>query len=159
MTHPVTLDVFSILELLPHRYPFLLIDKVLNIIPNDSIVAVKNVSINESFFEGHFPDRPIMPGVLLLEAMAQTVCVLGAYSQTTKKFVSSKALYVLSKIDKAVFKASVLPGDQILIEARCQWTRGAFIRCQAHATVNGNVVCTAEITGKQRIFSRKKLPL
>ena len=106
------LDIPQIKEIIPHRFPFLLIDKVVDIQPNKKLVAIKNVSINEPFFVGHFPKEKIMPGVLIVEAMAQAGCVYFYYSQN---LLGKKITYYLGKVE-AKFSAPVVPGDQLRIE-------------------------------------------
>src|SRR5689334_17298815 len=110
------LDVHEILKLLPHRYPFLLIDRVLDIELGSTIVALKNVTMNEAFFNGHFPERPVMPGVLILEALAQAGGVLAYKSTNTTP--SSGVLYYLAGIDNARFRRIVEPGDQLRLEVK-----------------------------------------
>src|SRR5512135_899273 len=108
------LDINKVMNLLPHRYPFLMIDRILEMEPGKKIVGLKNVTINEPFFQGHFPGHPIMPGVLLLEAMAQTGGVMALLS-IPKEDVNKKVLYFMS-IDKAKFRKPVVPGDQVRFE-------------------------------------------
>lgn len=132
----------DILDMLPHRYPFLLIDKVLSVEAFEAITAVKNVTINEPFFQGHFPDQPIMPGVLILEAMAQATGVLAFYSH--KKQKRNDAVYYLVGIDKARFKRPVSPGDQIIMEARLTRRLRGIYRFEATAHVDGELVSSAE---------------
>lgn len=145
-------DIQSILACLPHRYPFLLIDKVISIIPGQSILAIKNVTINEPFFQGHFPNQPIMPGVLIVEAMAQATGILGLYSCRSQN-LSKQALYLLAAIDKVKFKAPVIPGDQLQIEATVQWERSPFLKCITTARLGEQLVCSAEITGAKQAHS------
>ena len=110
------LNINQIKNLLPHRYPFLLVDKVITYEPYKSIVALKNITVNEPFFAGHFPAMPIMPGVLVTEAMAQTAALLGCLSIDKNK-LSDNSLYYLVGIDNARFKKPVIPGDQLVINA------------------------------------------
>jgi 3-hydroxyacyl-[acyl-carrier-protein] dehydratase len=130
------------MELLPHRYPFLLVDRVTDVKPGVSLSAIKNVTINEPFFQGHFPGQPIMPGVLILEAMAQGTGLL-AFSDLLD--ADDSTLYILVGIDKARFRGQVLPGDQLQIEVELKRNmRGIGIfACQA--LVDGEVVAEAEI--------------
>jgi beta-hydroxyacyl-ACP dehydratase FabZ len=137
------LDINQVMELLPHRYPFLLIDRILEFEPNKRIVGLKNVTINEPFFQGHFPGHPIMPGVLLLEAMAQTGGVL-ALKSIPEEDVKKKVLYFMS-IDKAKFRKPVLPGDQVRFELEAVKQRGNIKSFQAYAKVDGVVVAEAEM--------------
>ncbi len=137
------LDINQVMALLPHRYPFLLIDRILEIEPGKKIVGLKNVTINEPFFQGHFPGHPIMPGVLLLEAMAQTGGVMALLS-IPKEEVSKKVLYFMS-IDKAKFRKPVVPGDQVRFELELMRTRGAIMSFAGTAKVDGAVVAEAEM--------------
>ena len=122
---PLTMDIHQIFKLLPHRYPFLLVDKVLDCEPHKSIRAVKNVTYNEPFFPGHFPYRPIMPGVLILEAMAQTTGLLAFYSRGENP--NDGTMYYLVGVDKARFKRPVEPGDQLVMDVRLdRQIRGIF---------------------------------
>ena len=137
------LGIQEILNLLPHRYPFLLIDRILEFEANKRVVGLKNVTINEPFFQGHFPGHPIMPGVLLLEAMAQTGGVL-ALKSIPEEEVSKKVLYFMS-IDKAKFRKPVLPGDQVRFELELIKERGPVKSFKAQAVVDGGVVAEAEM--------------
>ena len=135
------IDINKIMEILPHRYPFLLVDKILELEPNKRIVGLKNVTINEPFFQGHFPGHPIMPGVLLLEAMAQTGGVLALLSNPDAK---NKVLYFMS-IDKAKFRKPVMPGDQVRFELDVVKQRSNIMSFKAQALVDGAVVAEAEM--------------
>ena len=139
----IVMDINKVLSLLPHRYPFLLIDRVLEFEKDKRLLALKNVSYNEPFFNGHFPIKPVMPGVLIVEAMAQATALLALESQPEK--VSENTIYLFVGIDKARFKQQVEPGDQLHIEViQNKMKRGmGFFSCTA--TVNGNLVATAEI--------------
>jgi 3-hydroxyacyl-[acyl-carrier-protein] dehydratase len=108
------LDIREIQKIIPHRYPFLLIDKVIEIIPGEKLTAIKNVSINEQFFVGHFPKEKVMPGVLMIEAMAQAGCI---YFYYTKNMHGKNLIYYLAKVE-AKFHVPVVPGDQLIIEVR-----------------------------------------
>jgi len=137
------LDIDQIRKYLPHRYPFLLLDRVLDLQPGESLRAVKNVTINEPFFQGHFPHHPVMPGVLLIEAMAQACAVLaaGGLSETA----SEHRIYYFVGIDKARFKRPVVPGDQVLIDAIILRRIRGIWRCQATAIVEDSVVASCEV--------------
>lgn len=143
MTDNGAMDALQIREALPHRYPFLLIDRVVSCVPGESVVAVKNVSSNEPFFNGHFPARPVMPGVLIIEAMAQAGGVL---SHVTMVDTVPKPLFFLAGVDKARFRRTVLPGDQLVIEVVVEKIRRGiwFYRCEA--TVDDKLAVAAEIT-------------
>ncbi len=134
------LNIIEIMKKLPHRYPFLLIDRITDVQPNVSIVGIKNVTINEPFFQGHFPNQPIMPGVLMVEAMAQTAGVL-AFSSG----VEAKSVFFLS-IEKAKFRKPVVPGDQLRIEISVLHQRGHVWKFSGTATVDDKVVAEADFT-------------
>jgi 3-hydroxyacyl-[acyl-carrier-protein] dehydratase len=135
-------DVNKIMELLPHRYPFLLVDRVVNVEPGASLSAIKNVTVNEPFFQGHFPGQPIMPGVLILEAMAQATGLL-AFSGMVDAHKSS--LYMLVGIDKARFRGQVVPGDQLQLEISLKRTMRGIGMFDCQALVDGKVVAEAEM--------------
>ena len=135
------LDINKIMSLLPHRYPFLLLDRIVEMEPQKRIVGIKNVTINEPFFQGHFPGHPIMPGVLLIEAMAQAGGVLALLSDPEPE---KKVLYFMS-IDKAKFRKPVVPGDQVRIELDVTRQRGNIKSFKALALVDGAVVAEAEM--------------
>ncbi len=137
------MNIQEIMDFLPHRYPFLLIDRILEFEENKRIVGMKNVTINEPFFQGHFPGHPIMPGVLLLEAMAQTVGVM-ALKSLPEGEAKKKVLYFMS-IDKAKFRKPVIPGDQVRFELELIKNRGNIKSFKAEAKVDGAVVAEAEM--------------
>ncbi len=136
-------DIREILKYLPHRYPFLLIDRVLSFKEGESLTAIKNVTFNEPIFTGHFPQAPIFPGVLILEAMAQC-CAMHAF-KTLGGYPSEETLYLLVGIDKARFKQQVVPGDQMQLEVIRTKIRRGISKYDAIATVDGNTVCQSEI--------------
>lgn len=142
MTDTKSLDIDAILERLPHRYPFLLVDRVLDVVPGKSIVAVKNVSGNEAFFQGHFPGHPVMPGVLVIEAMAQAGGLL-AY-ETTAEDEDIWILYLVG-IEETRFKQTVRPGDQLVLRVELAKRRQNLWRFTATAEVDGKLVAEAEI--------------
>ncbi len=149
-SEPVQMDIHRILHLLPHRYPFLLVDRVLECRAWESIRALKNVSINEPFFPGHFPYRPIMPGVLILEAMAQATGLLAFHSLGEN--AEDGIMYLLVGVDKARFKRPVEAGDQLVMEVRLKRELKGIYRFEGTATVADRVVCTAEfMTTKSHI--------
>ncbi|GAA0423018.1 3-hydroxyacyl-ACP dehydratase FabZ [Cocleimonas flava] len=137
------MDVNEIRKFLAHRYPFLLVDKVVQLEPGQSITAIKNVTINEPFFNGHFPEKPIMPGVLIVEAMAQATGLLGF--KTMGDDPQPDLLYVLAGIDKVKFKHQVVPGDQLELYAEIIRHKGPMWIYKTEARVNGVVVTSAEI--------------
>lgn len=135
------LDIQQIKEIIPHRYPFLLVDKVLEVEEGKRAIGMKNVTANEEFFNGHFPDYPVMPGVLIVEALAQ----VGAVAML-KKEENRGRLAFFAGIDNCRFKRQVLPGDQLRLEVEMTRVRGAIGKGKAVATVNGEIVCEAGIT-------------
>lgn len=136
------LNILEIMEYLPHRYPFLLVDRVLEATPNEKITAIKNVTFNEPFFTGHFPEFPVMPGVLIIEAMAQVSGLLTVLSIGPNK---ENELCFFAAIDKARFKRQVVPGDQLVFNVQLvKYTRGIG-KFHAVATVDGQVAAEAEI--------------
>ena len=142
MTTPV-LDIHKILKKLPHRYPFLLVDRVVEFEKNVSIKALKNVTMNEPFFQGHFPSRPVMPGVLMLEALAQTAALLSFESSGTEPGEDTVVYFV--GIDGARFKRPVEPGDQLILEARLDRAKGGIYKYKTRATVDGETAVEAEL--------------
>lgn len=143
------LDVKEIFKSIPHRYPFLLVDRILEIEAGQRIVGVKNVSFNEIYFQGHFPQQPVMPGVLICEAMAQVGAVLAHYSRG--KAEDGKVL-VLTGLDRVKFKRPVEPGDQLRLELTSLKRRGDFWKMQGVATVDGKIVAQAEISAMEITF-------
>ena len=132
----------KILEFLPHRYPFIMVDRVLELVPKEKIVTLKNVTMNEPFFQGHFPGVPIMPGVLIVEAMAQSGGILVMESLPPEKH--GQSVYFMS-MDKVKFRKPVVPGDQIILEIRLLKNRGNVSKISGIATVDGNCVAEAEL--------------
>lgn len=135
------IDIEDIKKFLPHRYPFLLVDRILDYQPELSLVALKNVSVNEPYFQGHFPAKAIMPGVLIIEAIAQATGILGCLSANHQDIKDS--LYYLVGIDKARFKRPVVPGDQLLIEVTFDKVRRGIWCFDGKASVDGSVVASA----------------
>lgn len=142
MSSPV-IDTKRIMEMIPHRYPILLIDRIIQIEPNESAVGLKNVTINENFFNGHFPGAPVMPGVLIIEAMAQTAAALVVYSGG--KELEGKLVYFMA-IDNAKFRKPVTPGDTLHIHVTRQQNRHNVWRFQGEAKVNGELCAEAVVT-------------
>lgn len=136
-------DINKIMGFLPHRYPFVLVDRVLEMVPNERIVGLKNVTINEPFFQGHFPATPVMPGVLIIEAMAQAGGIL-VYASRSEE--NRKGLIYFMGIDKARFRKPVIPGDQLILEIIWNKRRANVSKMSAKATVDGILVAEAEIT-------------
>jgi len=140
----IQMDIHEILELLPHRYPFLLIDRVLSLEPDKSIVALKNVTINEPFFPGHYPHHPVMPGVLMIEAMAQASALLSFKSMGGGK-LDSKSVYYFAGIDGARFKRPIGPGDQMIIKSALIRSMRGLFKFGATIEVDGQLAAEAEV--------------
>ncbi|ARG98177.1 3-hydroxyacyl-ACP dehydratase FabZ [Legionella micdadei] len=141
MSEPV--DIIRILDLLPHRYPFILVDRVLEYTAFDYLIATKNVTINEPFFNGHFPGNPIMPGVLMLEALAQASALLSNLSRSPKE--GHEFMYFFAGIDNAKFKHVVTPGDQLRLEVRLIGQKRDFWRMHGEAFVGDKLACSADL--------------
>ena len=137
-------DIYKILELLPHRYPLLLIDRVLDYEIDGSLTALKNVTVNEPFFQGHFPGRPIMPGVLILESMAQASAIL-FYESLGDKKPQGNVIYLFVGVDKARFKRPVEPGDQLIITTTIARKMRNIWKFDCVAKVGDEVCCTCEV--------------
>ena len=137
------MDIKEIFEYLPHRYPFLLVDRVVSVEPGDTIKGFKNVSVNEMFFNGHFPGNPVMPGVLMVEAMAQ---LSGIHAFNTKNRKMTDGLkYYLGGVDHARFKRPVVPGDRLDMEAKIIADKRHVMKFACSAYVDGDLACEAEI--------------
>jgi 3-hydroxyacyl-[acyl-carrier-protein] dehydratase len=137
------MDIHAILKQLPHRYPILLVDRVLSVEPGKTIRALKNVTINEPFFEGHFPHRPVMPGVLMLEAMAQTAALLSFATMGVTP--DDRTVYYFAGIDGARFKRPVEPGDQLVMDVSLERMKAGIFKFKAVARVDGELACEAEL--------------
>ncbi len=137
------MDVNEIREYLPHRYPFLLVDRVVELHEGESIVAYKNISINEQVFEGHFPDFPIFPGVLIIEAMAQAAGILGF--KTMNKKPEDGSIYMFVGADNVRFKRQVVPGDQLQLEAKIAAEKRGIWKFECKSSVNGELAASATI--------------
>jgi 3-hydroxyacyl-[acyl-carrier-protein] dehydratase len=135
-------DIIGLMKLLPHRYPFLLVDKIIEIDDDNSAIGIKNVTINEPHFQGHFPEQPVMPGVLIVEAMAQTAGAICIRSQNTDK----PSLVYFMTIDNAKFRRPVVPGDRLEIHVKKLKKRGNIWRFACEAMVDGAKVAEAEIS-------------
>ena len=142
------MDINDILRHLPHRYPFLLIDRVLEFNKGESLTGIKNVTYNEPFFQGHFPQRPVMPGVLILEAMAQATGLLAF--RTLENTANRDTLYYLVGMDKVRFKRPVEPGDQLLLTARLLRAKRGIWMFDCDAQVEGRIVASAQIMCTER---------
>jgi 3-hydroxyacyl-[acyl-carrier-protein] dehydratase len=139
----VKLDIKEILQLMPHRYPILLVDRVLELEPGVRIAAIKNVSVNEPHFQGHFPGHPVMPGVLIIEALAQAAAVLTYV--TMKTSYPEGTLFLFAGIDGARFKRPVEPGDQLRLEATMDRVKRGVGKFTCRALVDGDLACEAEL--------------
>lgn len=137
------MDIHEILEHLPHRYPILLVDRVLDVVPGERIVALKNVSVNEPFFPGHYPHHPVMPGVLIVEAMAQTAAILSFKTLGGKP--DDKSVYYFVGIDGARFKRPVSPGDRLVMEVSITANKRGLWKFAGVAKVDGSVAAEAEL--------------
>jgi 3-hydroxyacyl-[acyl-carrier-protein] dehydratase len=145
-----SIDIHKVLQMLPHRYPFLLIDRVLDYTKGEKLTAIKNVTINEPFFPGHFPHRPVMPGVLVVEAMAQACGILTFASEDTKH--SDNGIFLFVGIDKARFKRQVEPGDQLRFEVSLRRKMRGIWMYEGSAYVGEELCCTAELMCTYREF-------
>jgi len=139
---PENIDIIEILKVLPHRYPFVMVDRILSMEINKQIVGLKNVTINEPFFQGHFPGRPVMPGVLILEGMAQVGGIMAFYANP--EAIGNKLLF-FAGIDKARFRKPVVPGDQLIFTLELVKQKRSIMIMSAKAAVDGNVVAEAEL--------------
>lgn len=137
------MDIHEVLKYLPHRYPFLLIDRVLDCEPGERLTALKNVTMNEPFFPGHFPGHPVFPGVLILEALAQATAILAF--RTTGETPEDNKLYLFAGVDNARFKRQVVPGDQLTLEVSVVRQRRGMWKFTGKATVDGELACEAEL--------------
>ncbi len=148
-TPPVAIDIARIKRMIPHRYPFLMIDRVVDLVSGESCVGIKNVTINEPFFQGHFPQRPVMPGVLVIEAMAQTAAVIVVEKLGVEN--QGKLVYFMT-IEEARFRRPIGPGDQIRIHCRKERSRGNVWKFSGEARVDGAL--SAEATFSAMILDR-----
>ena len=147
------MDIQGVLDHLPQRYPLLMVDRVLECVPGQRIRALKNISANEPQFLGHFPGRPIMPGVLILEAMAQAACILAL--RTKGETASARSTYYYAGIDGARFKRPVVPGDQLELEVELLGHKRGIWKFGCIARVGGDVAAEAEILCTERLMERK----
>ena len=136
-------DISRVLDLLPHRYPFLLVDRILDFEKDQKLKALKNVSFNEPFFQGHFPNQPVMPGVLVVEALAQATGLLAL--ESNPNIAASDAIYMLVGVDKARFKRPVRPGDQLILQVEQMAQKRGIVRFDCSALVDDKVVASADI--------------
>ncbi len=143
------MDTNEIKECLPHRYPFLLIDRVVELVPNDYILCYKNVTCNEPFFQGHFPIKAIMPGVLIIEAMAQSVGILGLKSAVARAH-NERVTYLLAGVDNARFKRQVIPGDRLDLHGRLGGSKRGIYKFFCTASVDGQQVAAVDLLVAER---------
>ncbi|MAN52011.1 MULTISPECIES: 3-hydroxyacyl-ACP dehydratase FabZ [Marinimicrobium] len=137
------MDVREIREYLPHRYPFLLVDRVVELVEGESIVAYKNISVNEEVFNGHFPQSPVFPGVMILEALAQASGILGF--KTMNKKPEDGSIYLFAGVDDVRFKRQVIPGDRLTLESRVVSVKRGIWKFECKATVDGVLAASANI--------------
>ncbi len=149
------MDIQKILDLLPHRYPLLLVDRVKEYTPGESLTAIKNVTINEPFFQGHFPGHPIMPGVLILEALAQTTG-LYAFQSLRERGETDEYLYLFVGVDKAKFRRQVIPGDQLELTIKPLSYKRGMLKVDAIATVEGKTAASAIIMCAEKAIESEK---
>lgn len=140
MNKPI--DILEIMKSLPHRYPFIMIDRILELVPGEKVVALKNVTINEPFFQGHFPGNPIMPGVLIIEAMGQAGAVLAAESMSLEE---NGSLIFFMGMDRVKFRKPVIPGDQLVFEMKFLKRRGKVFKMAGIAYVDEKIVAEAQL--------------
>ena len=152
MTTKSVMEIAEIKEYLPHRYPFLLVDRVLELEPDKRIVAIKNVTINEPFFQGHFPHYPVMPGVLIVEAMAQAAALLSFKSKGDKR--DENMVVYLVGVDGARFKRPIVPGDTLILEAEKILEKRGLIKYAVRAKVEDQLACEAELLCTQRLITK-----
>ena len=146
-----SIDIHKVLQMLPHRYPFLLVDRVLDYTKGDRLTAIKNVTINEPFFPGHFPNRPVMPGVLVVEAIAQACGLLTFVSE--EDLLTEKGVFLFVGIDKARFKRQVEPGDQLRFEVKMVRKMRGIWMYQGNAFVGEELACSAELMCTYKDFA------
>lgn len=144
----MVMDINEIRKYLPHAYPFLLVDRVVELAEHDTIVGYKNVTVNEEFFNGHFPGLPIMPGVLITEALAQVSGILGFKSM--EKTVADGTMYLFAGSDKMRFKRQVIPGDKLMLESKVVAVKRGIWKFEVKASVDGQVACTGTILCAER---------
>ena len=146
----IQIDINQIQKILPHRYPFLMIDRVIEVDPGKTLTAIKNVSVNEPFFEGHFPHHPVFPGVLMLECIAQASAILASLMIDTT--ANGKNVYLFAGVDKARFKRPVGPGDQLFIDVKFLKHIKTLWRCVGTIKVDGELACSADV-----LFTHKEI--
>ncbi len=146
-----SIDIHKVLQMLPHRYPFLLVDRVLDYTKGDRLTAIKNVTINEPFFPGHFPSRPVMPGVLVVEAIAQACGLLTFVSE--ENLLTDNGVFLFVGIDKARFKRQVEPGDQLRFEVKMVRKMRGIWMYQGNAFVGEELACSAELMCTYKDFA------
>jgi 3-hydroxyacyl-[acyl-carrier-protein] dehydratase len=148
-----TMDIHAVLKCLPHRYPFLMIDRVTEVVPGSHISALKNVTMNEPFFPGHYPHHPVMPGVLIVESMAQAAAILSF--KTLGDAANDNSVYYFVGIDEARFKRPVTPGDQLVLEAKLVFSKRGLWKFECSAKVDGQVAAEAKIMCTMRMLDEE----
>jgi 3-hydroxyacyl-[acyl-carrier-protein] dehydratase len=143
------MDVTEIRELIPHRYPFLMVDRIVELEKGERIVGIKNVTVNESFFQGHFPTKPIMPGVMVCEAMAQVGAI---FAKCSADETNRDKIFLLTGLDRVKFKNAVVPGDQLRIELLTHKRRGGFWKMAGVVSVDGKVVAEGQLSAMEVPF-------
>lgn len=151
MSDNAPIDIYQILKLLPHRYPILLVDRVLSVVEGKSIKALKNVSVNEPYFSGHFPSRPVMPGVLMVEALAQAAGLLSFL--TLNVTPDDNSVFYFAGIDGARFKRPVQPGDQLILDVEIERQKAGIFKFQGRASVDGETAVEASLMCTMRKVS------
>lgn len=150
------LDVQDIMQLLPQRYPFLLVDRVLDYVPGETLIALKNVSCNEPFFEGHFPGNPVMPGVLIIEALAQAAGILGFLS--VGRTPADGYVYLLAGADRARFRRKVVPGDQLTLKVKLSSAKRGLYKFACQALVTDQIAAEADVLIIEQALSDQPVP-
>ncbi|MCY4313084.1 MAG: 3-hydroxyacyl-ACP dehydratase FabZ [Gammaproteobacteria bacterium] len=151
MTGPGNIDIHEIRKILPHRYPFLLVDRVLDYRPGESLAALKNVTVNEPFFQGHFPEHPVFPGVLILEALAQASAIHAALDVGDE--IDDRIIFLFAGIDNARFKRQVEPGDSLMLNVNRSNYKRRIWKYRTTATVSDQVAAVAEVIFTYRVVS------
>ena len=147
---PTLMDIQGILQRLPQRYPFLMVDRVIDCTPGEELIAIKNITINEPYFQGHFPGSPVMPGVLIMEALAQATGILAFY---TEQSAPKNTMFLFVGIDKARFKRQVIPGDQLILRVKYLRRKQGIWVFAAEAKVDDEIVANAELMCAEKVMT------
>jgi 3-hydroxyacyl-[acyl-carrier-protein] dehydratase len=148
-------DIHEVLKRLPHRFPFLLVDRILDYTPGESLVALKNVTMNEPFFTGHFPGRPVMPGVLIVESLAQACAILVFKTHDFEPNNNPNTVFYFAGLENCRFKRVVVPGDQLHLHVKLEKQKKDVWKFTTHAEVDGEIACTADITSLTKNFQAR----